>query len=227
MTDRGLTLFDTQIGPCGIAWGDRGVICRAASREDRGRDPRAAASAMSARRAKQRRRPRCRTRSKASFRSCAEKARDLSAIALDMDGLTIVRPPRLRGRPHDHAGRDALLRRDRGPARRQRLGAGRGSSARAQPIPDHRAVPPRARGRWESGRVLRQWRDHDETAPAYDRTRAHERYAYVVRWRQRVRHSQCGPGAATRAEAAARPMPVASLGAAIHIDGVRSHQAPC
>ena len=38
-------------------------------------------------RAKQRRRPRCRTRSKASFHFCAEKRRDLSAIALDMDGL--------------------------------------------------------------------------------------------------------------------------------------------
>jgi methylated-DNA-[protein]-cysteine S-methyltransferase len=26
MTDRGFMLFDTQIGPCGIAWGDRGII---------------------------------------------------------------------------------------------------------------------------------------------------------------------------------------------------------
>src|SRR4051794_32568331 len=100
--------------------------------------------------------------------------------------VAVIRPSRLRGCTHDRAGRDALLRRDLGPARRSGLGAGGGSSARAQPIPDHRALPPRARGRWESGRVLRQWWDHDEAAPAHDRTRAHERYAYVIRWRQRV-----------------------------------------
>ena len=112
--------------------------------------------------------------------------RDLSAIALDMDGL-----PSFDRRVYEVArtiapGATLVLRRDLGPARRPGLGAGGGSSARAQPIPDHRALPPRARGRWEGGRVLRQWRDHDEAAPAHDRTRAHERYAYVIRWRQRV-----------------------------------------
>src|SRR3954451_13429929 len=119
------------------------------------------------------------------FTSAWRRARSLGDRARH-GWVAVIRPPRLRGRTHDRARRDALLWRDLGPARRPGLGAGGGSSARAQPIPDHRALPPRARGRWEGGRVLRQWWDHDEAAPAHDRTRAHERYAYVIRWRQHV-----------------------------------------
>ena len=84
------------------------------------------------------------------------EGRDLSAIALDMDGL-----PSFDRRVYEVArtiAPGATLSYGEIAARlgARGLGAGGGSSARAQPIPDHRALPPRARGRRQGGRLLRQ-----------------------------------------------------------------------
>lgn len=86
MTDRGLTLFDTQIGPCGIAWGDRGVI---AVQLPEGDEAKTRARLL-------RRCPHAREAAPpAAVQDAIEgiisllrgERHDLSAIALDMDGL--------------------------------------------------------------------------------------------------------------------------------------------
>jgi methylated-DNA-[protein]-cysteine S-methyltransferase len=86
MTDRGLTLFDTQIGPCGIAWGDRGVI---AVQLPEGDEAKTRARLL-------RRCPHAREAAPpAAVQDAIEgiisllrgEGRDLSPIALDMDGL--------------------------------------------------------------------------------------------------------------------------------------------
>ena len=86
MTDRGFMLFDTQIGPCGIAWGDRGVI---AVQLPEGDEAKTRARLL-------RRCPHAREAAPpAAVQDAIEgiisllrgERRDLSAIALDMDGL--------------------------------------------------------------------------------------------------------------------------------------------
>ena len=86
MTDRGFMLFDTQIGPCGIAWGDRGVI---AVQLPEGDEAKTRARLL-------RRCPHAREAPPpAAVQDAIEgiisllrgEGRDLSAIALDMDGL--------------------------------------------------------------------------------------------------------------------------------------------
>lgn len=86
MTDRGLTIFDTQIGPCGIAWGDRGVI---AVQLPEGDEAKTRARLL-------RRCPHAREAAPpAAVQDAIEgiisllrgERHDLSAIALDMDGL--------------------------------------------------------------------------------------------------------------------------------------------
>ena len=86
MTDRGLTLFDTQIGPCGIAWGDRGIIAVQLPEGDE-----AKTRARLLRRCLHARE----TAPPATVQDAIEgiisllrgEGRNLSAIALDMDGL--------------------------------------------------------------------------------------------------------------------------------------------
>ena len=86
MTDRRFMLFDTQIGPCGIAWGDRGVI---AVQLPEGDEAKTRARLL-------RRCPHAREAAPpAAVQDAIEgiisllrgERRDLSAIALDMDGL--------------------------------------------------------------------------------------------------------------------------------------------
>lgn len=86
MTDRGLTIFDTQIGPCGIAWSDRGVI---AVQLPEGDEAKTRARLL-------RRCPHAREAAPpAAVQDAIEgiisllrgERHDLSAIALDMDGL--------------------------------------------------------------------------------------------------------------------------------------------
>jgi methylated-DNA-[protein]-cysteine S-methyltransferase len=86
MTDCGFTLFDTEIGPCGIAWGDRGVI---AVQLPEGDEAKTRARLL-------RRCPHAREAAPpAAVQAAIEgiisllrgEGRDLSAIALDMDGL--------------------------------------------------------------------------------------------------------------------------------------------
>jgi methylated-DNA-[protein]-cysteine S-methyltransferase len=88
MTDRGFTLFDTQIAPCGIAWGERGVIAVQLPEGDeaktRARLLRRCPHALEA-------------VPPADVQDAIEgivsllcgEARDLSAIVLDMDGLPV------------------------------------------------------------------------------------------------------------------------------------------
>jgi methylated-DNA-[protein]-cysteine S-methyltransferase len=86
MTDRGFTLFDTRIGPCGVAWGDRGVM---AVQLPEGSEARTRARLL-------RRCPHAREATPpADVQDAIEgivsllrgEARDLSTIVLDMDGL--------------------------------------------------------------------------------------------------------------------------------------------
>jgi methylated-DNA-[protein]-cysteine S-methyltransferase len=85
MTDCGFTLFDTEIRPCGIAWGDRGVI---AVQLPEGDEAKTRARLL-------RRCPHAREAPPAAVQAAIEdiisllrgEGRDLSAIALDMDGL--------------------------------------------------------------------------------------------------------------------------------------------
>lgn len=86
MTDLGLTIFDTQIGPCGIAWSDRGVI---AVQLPEGDEAKTRARLL-------RRCPHAREAAPpAAVQDAIEgiisllrgERHDLSAIALDMDGL--------------------------------------------------------------------------------------------------------------------------------------------
>jgi methylated-DNA-[protein]-cysteine S-methyltransferase len=86
MTDRGFTLFDTRIGPCGIAWADRGVM---AVQLPEGNEARTRARLL-------RRCPHAREATPpAHVQDAIEgivsllrgEARDLSTIVLDMDGL--------------------------------------------------------------------------------------------------------------------------------------------
>src|SRR5262249_32272752 len=194
---------------------------RAVTRGERGEDPRASRAAISARarsaaagRCAARDRRRRRVAARGGERSFRRRARHGWGVG--------VRSPRLRGRARHCAGRHALVRGDRGAARRTRPGARRRASARAKPVPAHRAVPSRARGRRQGPRLLRQRRRHAEPARARARTRARERYAHAVRRRPRVRFRAQAEGAEPPLSAAAwkHPRPffaVARLEPAIHI----------
>ena len=161
MTDRGFTLFDTADRPMrhrvGRSWRHR----RAASRGTRGRDPRPAASAMSAR-----------ARSSAAGRCAGRDRRHRFAPARRGDAIspqsrsTWMALPSFDRRVYEVArtivpGATLLLRRDRGPARRpapwrarwvKRSGATRSrSSCRAtacsRPVARRAASPPTAGSR--------------------------------------------------------------------------------
>ena len=173
MTAHGFALFDTAIGRCGIAWGERGVVGvqlpEAREPETRARllqrfpDAREAPPPPDVQRALD---GIVGAAARRGERSLRRRARHGARAA--------VPPPRLRGRAHHSAGRDALVRRDRGAARRARLGARGGAGARAQSVRDRRALPSRARGRRQGRRLLRERRRRDEAAPAR-RSRARRR----------------------------------------------------
>src|SRR6266699_3282977 len=194
---------------------------RAAAGGERGEDPCASRSAISA----------CARGATARGRAARDRRHRLAAARGGARSFRRrarhgwgagVRSPRLRGRPRHCAGCHALIRGDRGAARRTRPRARRRTSARAKPIPTHRAVPSRARGRRQGRRLLRQRRRHDQAAPAHDRTRAHERCAHAVRRRSCVRFRAQAEGAQPALSAAAwthsRPFfAVARAAPAIHI----------
>ena len=87
MTTRGFALFDTAIGACGIAWGERGLVGVQLPEASAARTAGAHAAALSGHARGRRRRPTCSARSKASSRLLRGEAIDLSAVALDMDGV--------------------------------------------------------------------------------------------------------------------------------------------
>ena len=159
---------------------------RAAPRSPRARDTRAArqavpgragsrAAARRATRAVRHRRPAARR----GARSLEDRARHAAGAA--------VPSPRLRNRAHDPAGYDARLRRHRQTDGLARLRARRGAGPRAQPVRDHRAVSPRARGRRQGRRLHGERRRHDEAPPAHARRRAAERAAESHEERERSR----------------------------------------
>src|SRR5512145_975581 len=86
MTAQGFTLFDTALGPCGIAWGERGIVGVQLPEASEG-----------ATRARLRRRfpaapeatppPRVRRAQQGIVALLAGKRSDLSGIALELDGL--------------------------------------------------------------------------------------------------------------------------------------------
>jgi methylated-DNA-[protein]-cysteine S-methyltransferase len=197
MTDRGFMLFDTQIGPCGIAWGDRGVI---AVQLPEGDEAKTRARLL-------RRCPHAREAAPpAAVQDAIEgiisllrgEGRDLSAIALDMDGL-----PSFDHRVYEVArtiAPGATLSYGEISARlgardlAREVGQALGRNPFPIIVPCHRVL---AAGGKAGAMRLRY-------------SMATARLAL-----------QCGPGAATRAERGGEAR-VASLGVTIHIDGVRT-----
>ena len=190
---------------------------RAAARGERGANPRPAAPAMSACARGAAAGGRAGRVSTASFRCCAGRRAISPPSTLDMDGL-----PQFDRRVYEVARthcarRDALLRRDRGSARRP--GAWRGTSGQAlgrNPfpiiVPCHRVLA--AGGK--AGGFSANGGDHHEAAPAHDRTRAHQRYAHAVRRRSARSVSRCEPRRRAAAERAIRGLVRGCQGCAGH-----------
>ena len=88
MTEHGFTLFDTEIGRCGIAWGDHGFVALQLPERDESRT-----RARLVRRCRQAREatppPDVRDAIEAIIALLRGEPRDLSAVALDMDGVPI------------------------------------------------------------------------------------------------------------------------------------------
>ena len=119
-TAQGFTLFDTAIGRCGIAWGERGVV---GVQLPEAREPRRALAcgAGSRTRARRRRRPTCSARSTPSSALLARRGRATSTASRS----TWSGVPPFHRRVYEvaraiPAGRDAVVRRDRGAPRRTR-----------------------------------------------------------------------------------------------------------
>ncbi|MGZ3282620.1 MAG: methylated-DNA--[protein]-cysteine S-methyltransferase [Xanthobacteraceae bacterium] len=88
MADHGFTLFDTEIGRCGIAWGDHGLVALQLPERDESRT-----RARLIRRCPQAREatapPGVRDAIEAIIALLRGEPRDLSAVALDMDGVPV------------------------------------------------------------------------------------------------------------------------------------------
>jgi methylated-DNA-[protein]-cysteine S-methyltransferase len=204
MTDRGFMLFDTQIGPCGIAWSDRGVI---AVQLPEGDEAKTRARLL-------RRCPHAREAAPpAAVQDAIEgiisllrgERHDLSAIALDMDGL-----PSFDRRVYEVArtiAPGATLSYGEISARlgardlAREVGQALGRNPFPIIVPCHRvlAAGGKAGGFSANGGIT------TKPAPAHDRTRAHERYAYVIRWRQHVRLCNAAPAPQLALSAVAEP----------------------
>jgi hypothetical protein len=142
----GLHTFRYRHRPVRHRMGRAGRHRRATPRSERGADPRAAHAAISrcARSAAAARGAGCdrRHRRAPAWRG----ARSLRCCARH-GTRGGVRPSRLRDRSQHSRRRDVVVRGGCRAAGRPRIGARRGAGARAQPVPHHRAVPSRARGR--------------------------------------------------------------------------------
>ena len=148
MSASGFALFDTPIGRCGIAWGERGVAGVQLPEAQRGRDARAPAQALPGRAeaaaARDVQRARRGDRGAAARRRRATSPRSRSTWT----ACRRVPPPRVRGGARDPARQDATYGELAARARLARLGARGRPGAGAQSVRDRRPLPPGAgRGR--------------------------------------------------------------------------------
>ena len=200
----------------GRSWCYRG----AASRGRRGQDPCPAAPAMSARaRSSAAGRGAGRDR-RHHFTFARRRARSLRNRARH-GWIAVIRPPRLRGRTHDRARRDARLTARSRPG--SAPGTWRGRWVKRSGATHSRSSCPatacsRPVGRREGSPPM----GGSRRSCACSRSNARAR-AIRLRYSMATARSalQCGPGAATRAERGGGAR-VASLGVTIHIDGVRA-----
>ena len=182
MTGQHFAIFDTAIGPCGIVWGERGItgVQLPMGSEDKTRN-----------RIHQRNGDITEAQPPAEVQRAidgmiellAGKPNDLADVVLDLDGV-----PEFNRGVYDIArkippGKTMTYGDIAKTARRRRTVARRRPGARAQSVPDRGALPPRARGRRQARRLLRQWRRGDETEDAGDRRRGGEPHAEFVRLR--------------------------------------------
>ena len=170
----GFALFDTAIGRCGVAWGERGVAGVQLPEVGRAGNAGPHASTISRRRGSAstargaaRHRPHRGAVARRDERSFDHRARHGPSAGLP--------PSRLRGRPRHSAGHDLVLWRDRRPGRGTGGRARRRAGARAKSVPDRRAVPSRARRRRQDRRLFSARRHRHQAPHAGDRRRAAER----------------------------------------------------
>ena len=176
----GFALFDTAIGPCGIAWGERGVVgvqlpeaSEARTRARLGRrfpEVREASPPPDVQRAIE-----------GIVALLEGEQRDLADVALDMADV-----PAFERGVYEVArtiAPGATLTYGEIAARLGAQGDARavGRGARAEPVPDRGAVPPRARGARPDRRLLRERRHRDQAPPAFDRTRPDQLRADALR----------------------------------------------
>ena len=178
---KSFAIFETAIGPCGIAWGERGIAAvqlpEASEQKTRARLQRRFPEACEAPPS-----PEVRHAIDGITALLRGEASDFSAVALDMEDL-----PAFNRRVYEVARAippGATLSYGEIAAQARRAAAGgarRRASARPKSDPDHRAVPSGAGGERQARRLLRQRRRHDETTPAHDRTRQDIRRTLAVR----------------------------------------------
>ena len=168
-----MVTFDTELGRCAVRWSEAGISGVLLPRPAGGQGPPS------------------RTAS-ACPRSCAEaiegivavmagEARDLRDVPLDERGIDDLRRAvyaATREIPPGSTRSYGEVARAMGRPRRR---PGRRRGARAQPVPDHRSVPPGRRGERGTPRVLGPGRPRDEAPDARARGRAGLRPAGAVR----------------------------------------------
>lgn len=190
---QGVAFFDTAIGLCGIAWSTRGIVgvqlperSEAATRERLLRRFPAVGEAV----------PPCAIRQTidAITALLSGEATDLTAAALD---LGIV--PQFHQRVYEVArsipagstlsyGEIAARLGDKGLARD--VGKAMGKS-----VADHRSLPSRAGGAWQSRRLFGGRRGDDEAAPAQYRARPAGGGTHAVRRSSAARQARAVPRA--------------------------------
>ena len=142
VTPRLFTLFDTPVGRCGIAWGERGVVGMQLPEGPRARHLGSRSSTIS-RRSRSGAAPRFSALSKDS-RASVRGGERLSDCRARHGSGTAVSSPRLRGCARDLAGCYPLVRRPRRPARFARsaraVGQALGHNPFAIVVPCHRVL---------------------------------------------------------------------------------------
>ena len=170
----GYTLFDTAIGPCGIAWGERGIVGTWLPEAD---EPRTRARLL-------RRLPGAvEADPPPDVRRAIE---DITALLFGRTARPLrdrsrprarfgVSAPRVRDRQGDSARSDTHVRGNRLEPRRSFAGARSRPGARPESVSDRRSLSPRSGRERKERRILRSGRRLDEAAASRDRGRAGDR----------------------------------------------------